>query len=218
MATLLMRLVAPMQAWGNQSHFSYRDSGREPTKSAVLGLLSAAMGRNRNESNEDLNALRMAVRVDCEGLIRRDFQTAGMGGVYRVSGGVKDSLIPSDRFYLADAKFLVGLEGDIFFLQSLQAALQSPRWFLFLGRKAFIPSDRVWLKDGLQTHDLETAIRTYPWLGRGTPPTYLRLVIEDQEGSIVRNDLARSFQSRYFLPRRMRQEFIEPFGSEEAKE
>ena len=38
MATLLIRLVAPMQAWGTRSHFDDRDSEAEPSKSGVLGL------------------------------------------------------------------------------------------------------------------------------------------------------------------------------------
>ena len=113
MATLLLRLSAPMQAWGTQSHFSHRDTGREPSKSGVIGLLCAALGRPRDEPVSDLAALTMGVRVDQEGILRRDFHTAGMDGYYKVSGGVqRKNVITSERFYLVDAKFLVGLEGD----------------------------------------------------------------------------------------------------------
>jgi CRISPR system Cascade subunit CasD len=41
MSVLLLRLCAPMQAWGIQSRFSVRDSTREPSKSGVIGLLAA---------------------------------------------------------------------------------------------------------------------------------------------------------------------------------
>jgi len=208
MTTLLLRLVAPMQAWGTQSHFIHRDTGREPSKSGVIGLLCAALGRPRWEPVRDLAALKMGVRVDQEGVMRRDYHTAGMGGVYKVSGGVKKSLIPSDRFYLADAKFLVGLEGDESLLVELQAALQSPAWFLFLGRKAFIPAERVWLPDGLQSTDLLTTLMTYPWLGHGNPPERLRLLVDDPQGFIVRNDHPISFEPRRFLPRRMTGDYI----------
>jgi CRISPR system Cascade subunit CasD len=200
-----------MQAWGTQSHFGHRDTGREPSKSAIIGLLCAALGWSRDHPSEDLQALtdlRMGVRVDREGIIRRDFQTAGMGGIWKVSGGVKRDLVLSDRYYLADAKFLVGLEGDADTLQALQTALQNPVWFLFLGRKAFIPSERVWLPDGLQPADLETTLAAYPWLGRGEPPDQLRLVIEDPDGEMVRNDYVLSFARRRFLPRRMRMSYI----------
>jgi CRISPR system Cascade subunit CasD len=203
MATLLLRLDAPMQAWGTQSHFSHRDTGREPSKSGVIGLLCAALGRPRWESVNDLAELRMGVRVDQEGVIRRDYHTAGMGGIYKAGGGVKHSLIPSDRYYLADAKFLVGLEGDSALLAELQAALQSPTWFLFLGRKAFIPAERIWLPDGLWDTDLVTTLSTYPWLGCDAAPERLRLVVDDTTGSIIRDDYPLSFEPRRFLPRRM---------------
>lgn len=214
MATLLLRLDAPMQAWGTQSHFTHRDTGREPSKSGVIGLLCAALGRPRWEPVNDLAELRMGVRVDQEGIIRRDYHTAGMGrtnreqAVYRVSGGVRHSLIPSDRYYLAEAKFLVGLEGDPALLTELQAALQSPAWFLFLGRKAFIPAERIWLPDGLRDTDLVTTLSTYPWLGRDAAPERLRLVVDDSAGSIIRDDYPLSFEPRRFLPRRMRGETV----------
>lgn len=202
MATLLLRLSAPMQAWGTQSNFSHRDTGREPSKSGVVGLLCAAMGIPRGEPLNDFAALRMGVRVDQPGVIRRDYHTAGMGGVYKVGGGVAKSLIPSNRYYLADAKFLVGLEHDDHeWLQTLHTALQNPAWFLFLGRKAFIPSERVWLQDGLRDTDMMTALASYAWLGRGDPPPSLTVFFDDPSGTIVRNDNPLSFEPRRFLPR-----------------
>ena len=44
MATLLLRLAAPLQAWGSDSKFETRKTDREPTKSGVVGLLAAALG------------------------------------------------------------------------------------------------------------------------------------------------------------------------------
>jgi CRISPR system Cascade subunit CasD len=202
MATLLMRLCAPMQSWGYQSHFAHRDTGREPTKSSVIGLLCAALGRPRSESLNDLNELWMAVRVDCEGTVRRDYHTAGMGGVYKVSGGLRKDLIPSDRYYLHDAKFLVGLEHeDINFLHYLQQNLQRPTWFLYLGRKACIPSERVWLPDGVKDVPLREALESQDWLGMSNPPQKVRGVIEDKDGSIRITDKVLSFEDRHFLPR-----------------
>lgn len=49
MATLLLRLAAPMQSWGMDSKFETRKTGREPTKSGVVGLLAAACGIGREE-------------------------------------------------------------------------------------------------------------------------------------------------------------------------
>ena len=38
MATLLLRLAAPLQSWGSDSKFETRKTDREPTKSGVVGL------------------------------------------------------------------------------------------------------------------------------------------------------------------------------------
>lgn len=209
MTTLLLRLSAPLQAWGTQSDFSHRDTGREPSKSGILGLLCAALGRPRSAPIRDLTALHMGVRVDQEGVVRRDYHTAGKDGYYKIDGKIeRGSVILSERYYLHDAKFLVGLEGDPHLLASLQDALMRPVWFLFLGRKACIPAERVWLRDGLQDTSLTDALERYPWIGRGTPPERLRLLIEDRAGAITRNDQPILFAERRFVPRAMTQYFI----------
>ena len=51
MATLLLRLAAPLQAWGADSKFETRKTNREPTKSGVIGLLAAALGLRRVRSS-----------------------------------------------------------------------------------------------------------------------------------------------------------------------
>ena len=211
MTTLLLRISAPMQSWGTQSHFSHRDTGREPSKSGIVGLLCAALGRPRHEPIADLRALKMGVRVDQPGSILRDFHTAGIDGYYKVSGSIeRKNAILSERYYLADAVFLVGLDGEAALLERLQAALQQPHWFLFFGRKAFLPAERVWLPDGLREEDLETALHNYRYLGGDARKDgRLQLLIEDDEhGSIVCNDQPISFKPRRFIPRRLRRQFI----------
>lgn len=212
MATLLMRISAPLQSWGIQSNFSHRDTGREPSKSGIVGLLCAALGRPRSESVADLNALKMGVRVDQPGTILRDYHTAGQGGYYKVGGGIEWSLaIISERYYLADAKFLVGLEGDRALLTQLQAALKQPTWFLFFGRKAFVPAERVWLPDGICDAGLIEALKSYPWLVKDSKPSEsLRLIVEDGRSALVRNDQPTrlAFQSRRFLPRYLREKWV----------
>ena len=44
MSTLLLRLAAPLQAWGTESKFESRRTQREPSKSGVIGMLAAALG------------------------------------------------------------------------------------------------------------------------------------------------------------------------------
>ena len=53
MTVLLMRLAGPMQSWGTRSRFGNRDTGLEPSRSGVIGLLCAALGRPRAEPLDD---------------------------------------------------------------------------------------------------------------------------------------------------------------------
>lgn len=205
MNVLLLRLIAPMQAWGVQSRFSIRDTGLEPSKSGVIGLLCAALGRPRHAPIADLAALRMGVRVDREGKMAYDFHTAQ--NVLKASGGNKDTE-PSRRYYLADAAFTVGLEHpDLTFLQTINQALQNPVWPLYLGRKAFVPSAPIGQADGLKAESvLEVALQPEP-----LPARPLRLVIENPAGSEVRPDQPVCFISdqRQFAPRRVATTFTQ---------
>ena len=207
MHTLLLRLKGPMQSWGVQSLFTVRDTGREPSKSGVIGLLCAALGRPRTAPLDDLVRMRMGVRVDREGRVEMDYHTAM--NVLKASGGIKETEV-SRRYYLADAAFLVGLESDdLDLLRHLHDALHDPVWPLYLGRKAFVPGEPVWLEDGLREgEDLLHALQTYPYIGLEPAPERVRVAIEDENGEIVRPDTPVSFAERTFAPRRVRMDFI----------
>ncbi|HPN53568.1 MAG TPA: type I-E CRISPR-associated protein Cas5/CasD [Anaerolineaceae bacterium] len=205
MDTLLLRLIAPQQSWGVQSHYTIRDSGKEPSKSGVIGLLCAALGRPREADVADLAALRMGVRVDREGTLRSDYHIAQ--NVLDSDGkGTRDSIV-TNRYYLADAAFLVGLQGDFALLQLLQEALRHPVWAIYLGRKAFTPAAPVWLPDGLQAGlGLEDALCRYGWITRrhaAADPAGVRVVLEMDDGMQVRQDVPISFAARRFSSRRV---------------
>ena len=106
MATLLLRLAAPLQAWGADSKFETRKTGREPTKSGVIGLLAAALGLRRDEREAllRLTGLRFGVRVEREGQLLVDYHTAK-------TQDEKTSYV-TYRHYLQDAVFLAGIESD----------------------------------------------------------------------------------------------------------
>lgn len=209
MPTLLLRLSAPMQSWGTTSRFDERDSQLEPSKSGVIGLLCAALGRDRAEPVDDLTALRMGVRVDREGLLMRDYQTAT--GVMIATGKVEaDRTVVSPRYFLADAAFLVGLEGeDGALLAALRAALRAPRWPLALGRKAFVPAQPVWLDDapfhGLHPGSLEEALSAQPRIAparREQRDQPVRLLLEHtHEGALRHDQPTGPFLDRKFGPR-----------------
>jgi len=221
--TLLLRLAGPMQSWGTQSRYSDRDTGLDPSKSGVIGLCCAALGRPRDQSIDDLAGLRLGVRVDREGSLAVDYQTAG--GSHRrgdsdsygvvLANGAAGRTVLSNRYYLMDADFLVGLEGTdaaLDLLREIDAALAAPHWPLALGRKAFPPGQPVHLPaGGLRLNRcLLNALRAEPW------PTSerCRFVLEDDVGTSreIRHDqpLGAAFATREFLPRGVVTTFLEP--------
>ena len=135
MATLLLRLAAPLQAWGSDSKFNIRNTEREPTKSGVIGMIAAAMGIQRNsppELLEPLVALRFGVRADREGKLLKDFHM-----VHEYKNGKMDDSHVTTRYYLSDAVFLAALEcDDKEYLEEIVRALKSPVYPLFLGRRS----------------------------------------------------------------------------------
>lgn len=209
MATLLLRLSGFMQSWGTTSRFDERDSQLEPSKSGVLGMICAALGRDRVEPVDDLASLRMGVRVDREGVLMRDYQTAT--GVMIATGkpDLKRTVV-SPRYYLADAAFLVGLEGaDRNLLARIQDALRHPVWPLCLGRKSFPPGESVWLQDGLVEGNLKQALVGHPLIAKPLPEhpgRRLRLILEHAREGAVRLDqpiapfALRRFGPRFVLP------------------
>lgn len=202
MATLLLRLQGPMQSWGTTSRFDERDTQLEPSKSGVLGLVCAALGRDRTAPIDDLAGLRMGVRVDREGVPMRDYQTAT--GVLLATGKVDlVRTVVSPRYYLSDAVFLVGLEGDRALLETIHHALRQPVWPLALGRKSFAPSAPVHLPEGLLESGLVQALSDWPWLLTGeSPPESRRMLLEDAaEGAVRLDQPIAPFSERRFGPR-----------------
>ena len=171
MSTLLLRLAAPLQSYGTDSKFDKRMTGKEPSKSAVVGLLAAALGRKREESLEDLTQLHFGVRVDQEGTLLRDLHTAK---------SAKTSYL-TFRYYLSDAIFLVGVESeDAAFLQSLEDAIHHPAFPLYLGRRSCPPT--LPLSLGIRNLPLEEALKKEPWLakkrGKEEKSSLLRILLD----------------------------------------
>ncbi|MFA7060668.1 MAG: type I-E CRISPR-associated protein Cas5/CasD [Pedobacter sp.] len=228
MPTLLLRLVGPMQSWGTTSRFDQRDTGKEPSKSGVIGLLAAAMGIDREywTELEPLTRLKMGVRHDRSGVLKYDYQTAGCADsdtVIRANGTSSDDGIVSQRHYLADAAFLVAFEGeDRELLKKAHDKLKNPMWPLALGRKSYLPAEPVWIKDGLQDTPLLDTLKAYPWLGNlrrweEEPPEQLLVSLDSEDGSgVLKMDQPlSSFAERRFGGRFVRSEWI-PFPLEVA--
>lgn len=236
---LLLRLSAPMQSWGVMSRFSRRDTGKEPSKSGVIGLISAAMGISRDEANSENQAFaeiagaKMAVVALREGVLQSDYHTAQNIAIasarQRKDGSfeTKDTEI-STRFYLADADFVVALAAENRdALDRAHFALQNPKWQLFLGRKSFVPDEPVYFHEGViettrtladfLANDLASIIEKYRDEDRGRARHGVgrcRLVIDDDTGSESRSDVPLSFAERRFTNRRVRTTYIDIKGGE----
>lgn len=90
-ATLALLFDAPLQSWGDSSRFNHRGTAAFPSKSGVIGLISAALGIDKHASDEadriaPLSALRFHVarlpRITSWGQARpslklRDYHTIG---------------------------------------------------------------------------------------------------------------------------------------------
>lgn len=242
---LLLRLEGPVQSWGVRSRWSRRDTGPEPSKSAIIGLLGCAAGivrpdwRSGAEPDRTLeqwdDALCFGVRIDRPGTIETDYHTV-QGRHWQADGKMKTAVSVSGaqpdraehepphtevtwRDYLHDAAFLVALAvkpeyrtGNADLLDRIRMHLEQPKWPLYLGRKACVPSRPI--SDGLTDKypDIESALRAEEWATPRSPAELRRakvakeLVawIEDTEGDHERQDALRLNQLRFYEFRRCR--------------
>lgn len=155
MSVLLLQLAGPLQSWGAASRFARRTTEPTPTKSGVIGLLAAALGRPRDADISDLADLRFAVRVDQPGTRIRDYQTAH----HPDTGG---SMPVSERFYLADAVFVAAVEGGAELIGRLHDAVRAPVYLPYLGRRSCPPARPVDLRVRADA-DLGKSLADEPW-------------------------------------------------------
>ena len=155
-ACLALLLDGPLQSWGHSSRFERRTTALHPTRSAVFGLIAAALGIDKQGSAEAAQLARFsALRLTMVTLPRRsrregdlpmqrleDYHT--VTGIRRASGKVaEDATVQTYRHYLLDARFGVLLEGPAALLNEIAAALRNPKWGVWLGRKCCLPASPV---------------------------------------------------------------------------
>jgi CRISPR system Cascade subunit CasD len=154
---LIFRLYGPMAAWGDIAVGETRLSYLHPSKSAVLGIIAAALGINRNQEDEHLklvNGYGMAVLVTSPGTPVSDYHTAqvppsGAGRNRRTFTTRRDEILalPRDglktilsrRDYRMDALYIVGLwkrVGAPYDFKTIANQLGAPIYTLYLGRKS----------------------------------------------------------------------------------
>jgi CRISPR system Cascade subunit CasD len=154
---ILFRLYGPMSSWGDIAVGEFRPSFAYPSKSAVLGLVAAALGIRRDEETVHqamASSYGFAVRVEAAGSPIRDYHTAqvppaGSGPRKKTFATRKDELavpiedlgtILSSRDYRCDSLYTACLwivgDSSPYSLAQLEAALAKPAFTLYLGRKS----------------------------------------------------------------------------------
>lgn len=150
---LLARLYAPMASWGDITVGERRTSWDRPSRSAILGLIAAALGAKREEQDKHDALDRgygVAIRVDHAGRPMTDYHTAQSVSESAVkkakpatrrellAAGERETIL-SQRHYRLDALHTLALWAKAeapYALEALETALQKPHFVLWAGRKA----------------------------------------------------------------------------------
>lgn len=156
---LVFQLYGPMAAWGDVAVGESRVTSTLPSRSALLGLIAAALGLKRTDESslDNLSAsIQFGVLTLSNGHFLRDYHTAQVPPASalkrRPSRTRRDELsvpksdlgtILSARDYRSDASYRIAVEQvkpGQFDLEVLRNALLKPVFPLYLGRKACPPS------------------------------------------------------------------------------
>ncbi len=153
---LLFRLYGPMCSWGDIAVGEVRPSFPHPTKSAILGMVAAALGIKRDEEKKHhqlAEAYAFAVLVENMGVPLSDYHTAQVPPGKERYATRRDELtfmprhelktILSTRDYCTDALYAVALwerSQSQWPIEKLKEALEHPMFTLYLGRKSCPPA------------------------------------------------------------------------------
>lgn len=149
---LVFQIYGPLAAWGDIAVGETRRSALHPSKSAMLGLLSAALGIDRSDDAVHASmadTYGYAVKILAPGSLLVDYHTVQVPPqkrktVYRTR---KDELaaeklgtLLSSREYRCDTAFVVAFwvaQGiPSYSLEELADALNRPKFLPYLGRKS----------------------------------------------------------------------------------
>jgi CRISPR system Cascade subunit CasD len=155
-AYLALMLDGPLQSWGFASRFERRTTGLHPTKSAIVGLICAALGLPKGSLEQREFLPEMAASKMTTIAIPRELQPNGRTlpvlrledfhtvlGTRRASGKMNPDAVVTRREYLLDARFGVILEASRRLLERTAAALDDPVWGIWLGRKNCVPAEPI---------------------------------------------------------------------------
>lgn len=179
MEYLVFRLYGPMASWGEIAVGGERQSATHPGRSAILGLIGAALGIERSdvEQQQELaNNYGIGVKLVAPGGILKDYHTAQVPKAERkvihhtrkselsVPAGRLNTVL-SSRDYRTDALAVVAVwikaESSGYTLVEFADALKKPAFHLYLGRKSCplaIPVETQILKRSSLREALDDAV------------------------------------------------------------
>ncbi|PTX40395.1 CRISPR system Cascade subunit CasD [Gemmobacter caeni] len=143
---LVFTLTAALGAMGDLAGHERRGTLDWPGRSAILGLLGAALGLRRDDDFSALEALSIAVAVFDGGTMLRDYHTVetvpsaavkranSRPEALRLAGKLRTNTTITLRDYRGGACYGVAVSGEG--LERLRAALERPVFTLWLGRKS----------------------------------------------------------------------------------
>ncbi len=153
---LLFRLYGPMASWGEIAVGESRHSAAYPSRSALVGLLGAALGIRRDDDEAQqalVRGYRFAVKMLSAGVPLRDYHTVQAppqrrNVVYRTRARELEDrqalgTLLSMREYRCDSLAVVAVEAlpsARWTVGELREALRSPVFPLYLGRKSCPPA------------------------------------------------------------------------------
>lgn len=156
MKHLIFRLYSPLASWGEIAVGGERHSSLHPSKSAVTGLLAAALGICRTDEKKQTalaEGTGIGIKVISGGGILNDYHTTQVAKNQKgitfhtrkdeLVFGESISTVLSNREYRTDALSVVAVwqKKKIFVtLEELRDALSRPAYHLYLGRKSCPPA------------------------------------------------------------------------------
>lgn len=201
MSTVVLRLAAPLSAWGADSKYRSRTTRPDPSYSAIVGLLAAAAGVRRGDPLPPwLREVEFAIRVDAPGTVLRDFHTINPPDFTRYSwlssadqrkvrtvvsadGATRNDPVVTSRFYRQDAVYLVFIADPT---GEVMAALQAPKFALYAGRKSCTLTFPIIA--GVSTLPIEEAVIAWPRERSGGAVLEACMFTEPQGHPVIREE------------------------------
>ena len=204
---IILRLEGALQSWDDTSKWDERGTAGFPSKSGIVGMLGCAMGLERGNPRLAMlsDAITLYVRADRPGSFVTDFQTVTGDPLRNAEGKPKTTgnTIISRRTYLQDACFTVVLEVEDGWYDSIVEGLRDPKWSVYLGRKACVPSRPV-LEDAAPSYsDGMEALYGYPCAKGAVERMPFEAEVEDGRLSGSSRPDALTGQGRSFMLRKV---------------